>query len=256
MFELGLVSISFRKYSVEDILAACRAAGLSLIEWGGDVHVPAGDIDRAREVRALTEQAGMKVAAYGSYYRLGQVDNNYERRMAVLETAKALGTDLVRIWGGTQGSAALTRETREMLAAEAREFGRMAGEMGLRLCLECHNDTVTDTYESALAFLSEVVSLSLGFFWLPNQKRSLAYNIKAAKAYHPYTNHLHVFHWDAEHRYPLSEGRTDWARYLEVFADKDCHLMLEFMHDDRIETLPETAATLAAWVEKYNRKKK
>jgi sugar phosphate isomerase/epimerase len=253
MFHLGLVSISFRKHSVEEILAACREAGLSHIEWGGDVHVPAGDVERAREVAALTREAGMTVAAYGSYYRLGQAENSYESRMAVLETAKALGTERVRIWGGTQGSAELTPDARKMLAAEAREFGRMAGEMGLRLCLECHNNTVTDTYESALAFLSEAVSLSLGFFWQPNQRRSLAYNIKAAKAYAPYADHLHVFHWDAEHRYPLAEGRADWARYLEPFVGKDCNLMLEFMHDDRIESLPETAATLAAWVKKYNK---
>ena len=58
-FYPGLVSISFRRYSVDEILDACKSAGLSLIEWGSDVHVPAGNAAIADEVAAKTREAGL-----------------------------------------------------------------------------------------------------------------------------------------------------------------------------------------------------
>ena len=44
-YRLGLVSVSFRPYTPEDILKAMTKAGLNYIEWGGDVHAPAGDME-------------------------------------------------------------------------------------------------------------------------------------------------------------------------------------------------------------------
>ena len=40
MIESGLVSITFRKLTVEKIIELVKEAGLQGIEWGGDVHVP------------------------------------------------------------------------------------------------------------------------------------------------------------------------------------------------------------------------
>ena len=42
-YTLGLVSISFRKHTPEEIIQAVKAAGLSCIEWGSDVHAPPHD---------------------------------------------------------------------------------------------------------------------------------------------------------------------------------------------------------------------
>ncbi len=39
----GLVSVTFRQLSPEEIVRVAREAGLTVIEWGGDVHVPPGD---------------------------------------------------------------------------------------------------------------------------------------------------------------------------------------------------------------------
>ena len=47
-YRLGLVSVSFRPHTPEDILKAMQCAGLNYIEWGGDVHVPHGDEKTAR----------------------------------------------------------------------------------------------------------------------------------------------------------------------------------------------------------------
>ena len=70
MSNLGLVSISFRDLSVEQIIDLCKKNGLKSVEWGGDIHVPHGDTERAKRVYELCENNGISVAAYGSYYRV------------------------------------------------------------------------------------------------------------------------------------------------------------------------------------------
>ena len=98
----GLVSISFRKLSWQDTLSLAKTAGLEAIEWGGDVHVPHGDVALAREVGEATRAAGLEVAAYGSYYRLGEPAPDFSD---VLASAKALGAPIIRIWAGSYGPA-------------------------------------------------------------------------------------------------------------------------------------------------------
>ncbi|MET0262082.1 MAG: sugar phosphate isomerase/epimerase, partial [Rariglobus sp.] len=71
----GLVSVTFRKLSPNEVAGLVKKAGLKGIEWGGDIHVPHGDLARAREVRELTLEHGLKTAAYGSYYRAGQSES-------------------------------------------------------------------------------------------------------------------------------------------------------------------------------------
>ena len=67
--QAGLVSVTFRSLTWRQTLELARQAGLTAIEWGGDIHVPHGALTHARQVGAATCQAGLRVAAYGSYYR-------------------------------------------------------------------------------------------------------------------------------------------------------------------------------------------
>lgn len=71
MPRLGLCSVTLRHLDVAGVLAAAVEAGLECVEWGADIHVPAGDEAAAARVRAATEEAGLAVASYGSYYRAG-----------------------------------------------------------------------------------------------------------------------------------------------------------------------------------------
>ena len=64
----GLVSISFRNKSIKELIKASKESGLEYIEWGGDVHIPMGNIKLARQVRRQMNGAGLKVASYGSYF--------------------------------------------------------------------------------------------------------------------------------------------------------------------------------------------
>src|SRR5688572_22964962 len=101
MLTSGLVSVTFRKLGPREIVQLASTAGLRGIEWGGDIHVPAGDLQTARAVRQISADAGLQVLAYGSYFRF-QPGEAFE---LVLETAVALGAPLIRIWAGNQPSA-------------------------------------------------------------------------------------------------------------------------------------------------------
>ena len=72
MFYPGLVSISFRGLCPDEIISLCKENGLCKIEWGSDVHVPVGDIKKAKEISEKCKTAGVDPFAYGSYYRLSE----------------------------------------------------------------------------------------------------------------------------------------------------------------------------------------
>lgn len=254
MFFPGLVSVSFRSASTQTIVNAAQKAGLQFIEWGGDVHVPAGDISTAKEVRRQTINAGLQVSSYGSYFRLGCSGNIQREFTKILETTQALKAPIVRIWGCNKGSAEIDKELFKRLADEAKFIADMAKAVGINVSLECHNDTITDDYNSAIRFLKAVDRPNFSTYWQPNQLKSEDYNKKSATVLAPYTTNIHVFHWDANKRYPLYEGKTIWKSYLDIFkgSQKNHVLLLEFMHDDNLSSLKDTAKTLLSWISRQS----
>lgn len=67
---LALTSVTFRSLGVDQVIALAKEAGLDGIEWGGDIHVPMGDLSAARIAGEKTSAAGLSVLSYGSYYTL------------------------------------------------------------------------------------------------------------------------------------------------------------------------------------------
>ncbi len=244
----GLVSISFRGLSPSELLAAAKSAGLDSVEWGGDVHVPAGDVFAAEGVKKLTEESGILAYSYGSYYRIGATPA--EEFANVLAAATALGTDIIRTWGFNKSSALVSEEEYRAVVADARRICDMAKEK--TICLECHDHTLTDDYHSALKFIHDVDRENFATYWQPNQYRDFAYNIEACRALAPLTRSVHVFSWEGMEHFPLATHTERWLRYLEILKKDapDAPLMLEFMHDGRVESLPETAACLFDWLKR------
>ncbi|MBE6892207.1 MAG: sugar phosphate isomerase/epimerase [Ruminococcaceae bacterium] len=241
MYKTGLVSISFRSLSVEELVNKVKDAGLEYIEWGSDVHAPKDDIKKLEMIAKLQEETGIKCSSYGTYFRFMKDDP--EELRGYIKAAKILGTDILRLWCGTKGSKDMTDEDLENLYKDAEKAAKIAEENGVKLCMECHNDTLTDWKEPALALMQRVNSPAFRMYWQPNQHRTLEENIAYAKMLAPYTEHLHVFNWAGDKRFPLIDGVETWKTYLKEFSD-DKYLLLEFMPDDKIETLPTEANAL------------
>ncbi|MEZ5208343.1 MAG: hypothetical protein R2690_15535 [Acidimicrobiales bacterium] len=67
----GLCSVTFRALAVPAVVDLAAEAGLEAIEWGGDVHVPPGDVRRAAAAAQATLATGLRVGSYGSYLFAG-----------------------------------------------------------------------------------------------------------------------------------------------------------------------------------------
>jgi sugar phosphate isomerase/epimerase len=240
----GLVSVTFRKLSVYEIVELCVEAKLEGIEWGGDIHVPVGDIQRVKEARQLTLDQGLQVAAYGSYYRLGTHTMPFE---PVLETAYTLGAPTIRVWAGTVDSQDASEAYREEIVLESRTISELAKEAGISISYEFHPQTLTDTAESAVGLLRSVDHPNVRTLWQPPIGTSCAENADGLSKVLPWLGNVHVFHWFPEYeRRPLMDGQGDWQTYISLLrADgKDRFLMLEFVQGDSLESFRSDASTL------------
>ena len=244
---LGLVSISFRAHSPEEILAAMKRAGLTHIEWGSDLHAKKDDLSALTALRALTASYGVTVCSYGTYFYLGETP--ISELASYIAAAKALGTDILRLWCGKKSGASMTEEEKNALLSDCRTAAKMAEEAGVTLCMECHKNTFTESVEDSLLLMSEVASPNFRMYYQPHQWKSIGENLAMAKALAPFTKVLHVFQWKGSDRFPLKDGLDEWQGYLDCFEGQP--LLLEFMPDDRIESLKAEAATLKSIVGGY-----
>lgn len=258
----GLVSISFRKKSVKELIQAAKESGLEYIEWGGDVHIPMGNVKLARRVRRQMNGAGLKCASYGSYFGVVyHCDEHFPMPFKkVLKTAKALGAKTVRVWlgwpkcGCKKGKCIyLCDKQFDKTVTVAKYLCNEAKKYGLTLSIECHFATLSDDYHDTLRFLNKVNCDNLKLYWQPNHSKSFEYNLEALKALRPYITNVHVFNWDENgQKYPLIEGKAQWDEYFKVLNDENSGervCFLEFMPDGEITSLPTEASSLKAILE-------
>ena len=118
MLTPGLVTVTFRRFTREEICRTAAKAGLPLLEWGGDIHVPHGDPAAAREAVALTGAYGLRADTYGSYYRCPPGED----AAPVVRRAEELGVRNVRVWAGTKGSREADAGDRKTTADTLRRF--------------------------------------------------------------------------------------------------------------------------------------
>ena len=249
-YELGLVSISFRKHTPEEIVKAVKNAGLTCIEWGSDVHAPCRDIERLREIAALQEEYGVTCSSYGTYFRLGATP--LTELPDYIAAAKILGTKILRLWGGTKKGEDMTTEELADFTDTCKRAAAMAEEAGVILCLECHMLSITETPNYGVALMEAVNSPAFRLYWQPFQWLDREGSLAVAQAYAPYAEHVHVFNWRppkmSPAKRPLAEAVDDWKRYLSVLPPPRA-LLLEFMPDDCIEALPVEADALRIIIE-------
>ena len=228
MFEIGLVSVSFRGLEPDRIAELCRNNGLQYIEWGSDVHAPCDKLQRLDEIVELQKSHSLSCSSYGTYFRLGV--NNTEELYQYIKAAKTLGTDILRLWCGSKNYEDMTSEERDHIISESKKAAKIAEEANVTLCMECHNKTYTNCIEGAIDLMEEVNSPRIMMYWQPNQFRSIEDNLEYARRIARYTKIIHVFNWEGKNKYPLGNAESIWVKYLFCF-DGTQKLLLEFMPD-------------------------
>jgi sugar phosphate isomerase/epimerase len=255
MIRPGLVSITFRQLSPQEIIELVQRAELRGIEWGGDVHVPHGETATAREVLRATKAAGLEVAAYGSYYRVGASEDEGLSFKHVLHTAIELEAPLVRVWAGNKNSEDADDEYFNLVVRETQYITEKAAAAGIKIATEFHGGTLCNTADSTRRFLDAVNDPNFQTLWQPVAGLSTPEAASGLQELLPQLANLHVFQWhktdDGIERSPLEEGSAAWQEYLSLAANsgRDHYALLEFVRDDAPGQFLRDAATLRNWCE-------
>jgi sugar phosphate isomerase/epimerase len=246
MITPGLVSITFRQLQPLEIVELVKQAGLIAIEWGGDVHVPHGDVERAKQVRHFTEDAGLQAASYGSYYRVGVAHADALPFETILDTCYTLGAPVVRVWAGDRATAHADDTWWETCVNDTRRVAGMAQDAGIELAFEYHGGTLTDSGPNARRFLEAVDHPNVQCYWQPTVNSEPETRMANLEAVTPWLRHVHIFHWTPGMRLPLAEGRDEWAGYLRHVSEtgRSHGALLEFVEDNAPESFLRDAATL------------
>lgn len=241
----GLLSITFRKKSPEEIIELVKSSGLQAIEWGGDIHVPHGDIEAARKTALLTKEAGLEVACYGSYYRAGKVEDEHAFQ-PVLDSALALGAPAIRVWAGDRSSADADSAWWNKVITDLQHIADLANEHQLQIVIEYHKNTLTDSWQTAVQLIESVDRSNVKMNWQPPTELSISERMEGLERVAPWLAHVHVFQWSEQGRHPLSDGEAEWTEYLR-FIDQlptGHPVMLEFVKDDDEAQFLADASTL------------
>ena len=244
----GLVSVTFRSLSPQHIIQLVKDAKLKTIEWGGDIHVPHGDLKQAQQVRTQTEEAGLQVAAYGSYYRVGESEQEGLAFEKVAETAAFLRAPTVRVWAGRQSSEEADEQYRARVIEDSRRIADIAQVYQLSISFEYHANTLTDTNASAQHLLKSLDYPNIFSYWQPPNNQTFEYCYQGLQAISAHVTHIHCFHWGTggTDRYPLSDGKDRWIPYLTYAKElpgTHC-VLLEFVLGDSAEQFKTDAQTL------------
>ncbi len=250
MIRSGLVSISFRKLAPRQVVDLVAQGGLDGIEWGGDIHAPHGNVAVAREVAQMTRDAGLAVAAYGSYFNVGPEETLDFGQ--VLDSAQALGAPLIRVWAGKKSPNDADDAYRAACVEQSRRIAERAAAAGIVVAYEFHRKTLTETDDSAVRLLKEVNHPNMKSMWQPRVKDAIEVQLAGLEAVFPWLTNVHCFNWDlaTNERLPLEAGAATWRRYLDRIAQApgDRYVMIEFVKNDASESFLSDAKALKSWL--------
>ncbi|HEY5753334.1 MAG TPA: TIM barrel protein [Chthoniobacterales bacterium] len=254
--QTGLVSITFRQLKPREIVPLVQQAGLQCIEWGGDIHVPVGDIHAAHDVAKLTADAGLTIVAYGSYYRTGYSLPGEPSFETIIETAVALGAPCIRVWPGRVSSETATPSDWKAIINDSLRCARLAEAAGLCIAYEYHSGTLTDTVDSTRRLLEATVHPAIYTLWQPPYDQTKEHCLESLRAViqTERLHHVHAFHWwpDSANRLSLADGADRWQAYIAEIkkAANSPAVLLEFLPNNDPHLLTREAAILNEWAAK------
>ncbi len=249
MIKTGIVSVTFRKLSNDEIINISKQANIDAIEWGGDIHVPLDNIENAKLTGENTRKAGLSVASYGSYYRVGCYENYITEFSKVLLTAINLGAPNIRVWAGNKGSSNADYEYRKKIADESYEIAKTASLHGITVSYECHGGTLTDSLDSYISLLNDVKqiadkdgnsSICTYAYFQPYADMPLTQVYEYIDKLAPFLTNVHVFNWrvinGSIQRFCLSDGGQYWRdifnRVKTIHDNKTRYMLIEFVKND------------------------
>ncbi|MDJ0458624.1 TIM barrel protein [Arthrobacter sp. NQ7] len=248
---VGLCSVTLRGHKPQEVIELAAQAGLDSIEWGSDVHVPAGDSALAALIGAQTRAAGLTVSSYGSYFRFPWSKPPGEEADAVIGSALALGAPRIRVWAGPTGSGQTDPHERRMITESLQAFCTKSAKAGLETSVEFHLGTLADTAESTLQLLHDLGD-EVTTYWQPRIGATDEEALEDLQHLGSKVSTVHVFSWGSKFDRHLLDTRAEMWRNavrLTVQLPSVTDLLLEFLPNDDASLLPSEARQLKTWLE-------
>jgi 3-dehydroshikimate dehydratase len=245
----GLCSVTLRAHTIDAVVDIASKAGLSSVEWGGDVHCPPGDLRTAREARILTEAAGLTVASYGSYFD-GASDGDGEAA-AVVDTAVAMGAPRIRVWAGHARQMADAPPI-DAVVRNTNTLSSLAAKQGISIAFEFHEGTMTGSALLAKEVLARCPN-GVGVYWQPFSvpARPDSESLVALRELGDHVRALHVFYYRDARQMTLAEGNRLWVDALRIASELRSPVidaLLEFVPGSSAAAVLREANILRAFI--------
>lgn len=244
--KIGLCSVTFKDKTPEEVIEIAKEANLDGVEWSERDHVPSDNLEYARKVKELCDEADLNISSYGSYYAVGS-NGDFQK---IIDAANALETKTIRVWAGSKGSAESSDTERDEVYKDASRIASLAAKDNITINFEYHLNTLTDTVESAESLMNNIEESNVHLYWQPNEKLRPKERVESLDILGKYITNVHVFNWDDPfNRYPLAAANEDWSKYINVLEKTkdnnfERYYLLEFIKDDSDEQFIEDAKTL------------
>ena len=248
----GLVSVTHRDLPADAVIELAVQAGLDGIEWGGDVHVPHGNLAEAKRVGCVTRAAGLRISAYGSYYRAGKSEPEGLSFLSVLDTAEALQTPVIRVWAGCDDFEKVDDPARELVVDDLRRICSMASSKNIIVAMEFHAWTLNNSPAGTSYLVSRVAAPNLKTYWQPRTGSTDSEALESILAVKDHLLNVHVFNWitGRADQTLLVDAEKRWnpcvAELTQLPGDR--FFSIEFVKDNLPENTLKDAATLREWI--------
>ncbi len=244
-FKLGLCSVTFRKKSVEEVVEIAKNAGMDYIEWGADVHVKT--IEDARKVKKLCSDFGIKISSYGSYFNSIESDEiKWEQICAI---AKEMGASSIRIWLGKKNSEETNDDEYLALLSNTRKMCDIAGDYGLLVCPECHDNTFNNNTDAFLRLKKDLQKENFRTYFQSRYFR-MEYDLDRIDRTFDFTENVHVSYRDLKKEQMF---RKKDKNYLDTLLKKlkgknfGGIVMIEFVEFDSEKVFYKDAGKLKSY---------
>jgi 3-dehydroshikimate dehydratase len=257
----GLCSVTFRSLTADEVIGVACRAGVEGIEWGADVHAPPGGGPMIEALGARSRDAGLEVVSYGSYLGMAP-DDDATAVDAVLESAMALGSPMVRIWTELGVTPTSPHGARGRVIERTGTLADAIADRGLLATLEFHPGTLTETARSTNELINALGQPLLRAHWQPDPVVPVDVALAELAQVAPFLAHLHTFTWGPrgiDDRRPLAEGAPLWVAALALANHEGAALpgrryaLCEYVQNDEPEQLVTDVHVLVRWLEELGR---
>ena len=223
----SVFTVIMQEFSLLEVVQILGEIGYDGVEWrvrddGKHIH-PKEIVERAEEVKRISEENGLEIPALATYLPLEELETIKE----VFEGAKAMGAPMVRVAAPRYRRKADYNELCSLAIKKLEEIEKLAKSAGVKTLLEIHMGNIMPSASAAYRIVRNFDPERLGVIFDPGNMMREGYEDwrLGMELLGPYLAHIHLKNtkWEESERRDdgtvvwkptwcaLREGLVDWA---------------------------------------------